>query len=83
MFSTVKHSGNLSMDQVMEISRNMRPRSMARKLKGTVKEILGTCQSVGCTVENQPPHDIIDKINDNEMEIEVSVVLAGNYCIFQ
>ncbi|KAJ7392128.1 60S ribosomal protein L12 [Desmophyllum pertusum] len=66
----IKHSGNLSMDQVMEISRNMRPRSMARKLKGTVKEILGTCQSVGCTVENQPPHDIIDKINDNEMEIE-------------
>lgn len=42
---------------------------MARKLEGTVKEILGTAQSVGCTVEGQPPHDIIDKINDNEIEI--------------
>lgn len=42
---------------------------MARKLEGTVKEILGTAQSVGCTIEGQAPHDIIDKINDNEIEI--------------
>ncbi len=52
----------------------MRPRSMARKLEGTVKEILGTAQSVGCTVEGQPPHDIIDKINDKEIEIEVCII---------
>ena len=54
----------------------MRPRSMARKLEGTVKEILGTAQSVGCTVEGQPPHDIIDKINDNEIEIEVCCLVT-------
>lgn len=60
---------------------------MARKLAGTVKEILGTAQSVGCTVDGQPPHDIIDKINDNEIEIEVcfSFLLfhmptINNYC---
>ena len=79
------------MDQIMEIARTMRPRSMARKLEGTVKEILGTCQSVGCTVEGQPPHDIIDKINDNEMEIEVclwkmlikikKIIIPGNILI--
>lgn len=62
------------MDQIIEIARTMRPRSMARKLEGTVKEILGTAQSVGCTVEGQPPHDIIDKISDREIEIpDVSV----------
>jgi len=55
----------------------MRPRSMARKLVGTVKEILGTAQSVGCTVEGEPPHDIIDKINDNEIEIEVCIFIAS------
>ena len=49
---------------------------MARKLLGTVKEILGTAQSVGCTVDGQPPHDIIDKINDNEIEIEVCIFIA-------
>lgn len=73
VLSTVKHSGNLSMDQIIEIAKTMRPRSMARKLEGTVKEILGTAQSVGCTVDGQPPHDIIDKINDNEMEIPVRI----------
>ena len=75
--STVKHSGNLTMDQIIEIARTMRPRSMARKLVGTVKEILGTAQSVGCTVDGQPPHDIIDKINDNEIEIEVCIFSAS------
>lgn len=40
----VKHSGNLSIDDIIQIARTMRPRSMSRQLKGTVKEILGTCQ---------------------------------------
>ncbi|KAK2566414.1 60S ribosomal protein L12 [Acropora cervicornis] len=65
----IKHDGNLTLEQIIEIAKTMRPRSMARKLAGTVKEILGTAQSVGCTVEGEPPHDIIDKINDNVIEI--------------
>jgi len=38
---SVKHSGNLTFDTVMDIARTMRPRSMARTMAGTVKEILG------------------------------------------
>lgn len=40
---------------------------------GTVKEILGTCQSVGCTVEGHHPHDKIDEVNDGTIAIPVSV----------
>ena len=76
LFLLVKHSGNITLDNIKEIARTMRPRSMARKLEGTVKEILGTCQSVGCTVEGQPPHDIIEQINDGEIEIEVCCVIS-------
>lgn len=47
----------------------MRPRSMARELNGTVREILGTAQSVGCTVDGRPAHDIIDDINDGSIEV--------------
>jgi len=65
----VKHSGNLSIDQIISVARQMRARSMARKLEGTVKEILGTCQSVGCTVDGQHPHDIIDKIKGGDVKI--------------
>jgi len=65
----IKHSGNLSLDEIIAIARTMRPRSMARTLVGTIKEVLGTCQSVGCTVEGSHPHDIIDKINSGELEV--------------
>ncbi|KAJ8049146.1 60S ribosomal protein L12 [Holothuria leucospilota] len=65
----VQHNGNITMDDIINIAREMRERSMARKLEGTVKEILGTAQSVGCTVDKEPPHDIIDKINEGEIEI--------------
>lgn len=65
----IKHSGNLSFEDIVSIARSMRVRSMSRTLSGTVKEILGTCQSVGCTVEGKPPHDIIDDINSGELEI--------------
>ncbi|XP_046388961.1 60S ribosomal protein L12 [Ischnura elegans] len=65
----IKHSGNLAFDEILSIARAMRERSMSRKMEGTVKEILGTCQSVGCTVEGKPPHDVIDQINDGEIEV--------------
>merc|ERR1712227_873964 len=53
----VKHTGNVPFDEIVNIARTMRPRSMARNLAGTVKEILGTAQSVGCTVDGEHPHD--------------------------
>ncbi|KAK0424370.1 hypothetical protein QR680_008642 [Steinernema hermaphroditum] len=65
----VKHSGNLTFDQILNIARQMRPRSMARKLEGTVKEILGTAQSVGCTIDGQAAHDVVDAINNGEIEV--------------
>jgi len=68
----IKHSGNLSLDEIIGVARAMRPRSMARNLKGTIKEVLGTCQSVGCTVEGGHPHDLIDKINSGEVEVPES-----------
>lgn len=57
------------MDDIITIARTLRPRSMARELSGTAKEILGTAQNIGCTVENRPPHDIIDDINSGAIEI--------------
>lgn len=33
------------------------------------QEILGTSQSVGCTVDGRPAHDIIEAIDSGEIEI--------------
>lgn len=46
----------------------MRFKSLARELKGTVKEILGTCYSVGCQVDGRSPKDISDDIEAGEIE---------------
>jgi len=35
----------------------------------TVKEILGTCVSVGCTVDGKDPKDLQTEIDDGEVEI--------------
>jgi large subunit ribosomal protein L12e len=65
----VKHDGNLTLDQVIDIAKEMRERSGARKLAGTVKEILGTCNSIGCTVNGDSPRDVQQGIDDGEIEI--------------
>ena len=67
----IKHSGNVSLDDIIEIARIMRPRSMARALAGTVKEILGTAKSTGCTVEGEDPQDVQQSIEDGDIEIPV------------
>jgi large subunit ribosomal protein L12e len=47
----------------------MRKRSMARELSGTVKEVLGTAHSVGCTIDGRAPHDVIDDVNSGAVEV--------------
>merc|ERR1719189_1577688 len=62
-----EHDGNLTLDQIYDIARKMREKSMAHKFSGTVKEILGTCVSVGCTVEGESPTDIQEAIDDGSV----------------
>ena len=49
----IKHNGNITMDDILGAAKIMRPRSMSKDLSGVVKEILGTAQSVGCTVDGE------------------------------
>src|SRR5882762_10434352 len=46
----IKHSGNITLDEVFEIARTMKSKSLSKTLAGGAKEILGTAQSIGCTV---------------------------------
>jgi large subunit ribosomal protein L12e len=66
----VKHDGNLSLEDIKEIARTMQKRSCARDLSGVVREILGTCHSVGCTVEGRHPRELIEQIRSGELMIE-------------
>ncbi|WAR01122.1 RL12-like protein [Mya arenaria] len=50
-----KHSGNLAFEEIVKIAKTMRMRS--------------TAQSVGCTVDGKPPHDVIDGVNNGEYDV--------------
>merc|ERR1712157_59238 len=65
----ILHNGNLKLTDVIECAKTMRTRSHARLFVGTVLEMLGTCVSIGCTVEGQDPRDIQKKIKNNEIVV--------------
>jgi hypothetical protein len=46
----------------------MRFKSLAKELKGTVLEILGTAFSVGCQVDGRSPKVISDEIKSGEID---------------
>ena len=70
----LKHSGAISFENVIAIGKSLRFKSYAVKFAGTVCEILGTCQSIGCSVnykgQTYSPAEVIEKIHNDEIEIE-------------
>ena len=65
----IKHSGNIPLDEIIEIARTMKFKSLSKTLKGGVKEILGTAFStVGCPVDGRSPKDISDDIDSGQAE---------------
>jgi Ribosomal protein L11, RNA binding domain len=64
----IKHSKSVSLDEIIDIARTMRFKSLAKELRGTVKEILGTAFSVGCQVDGRSPKDVSDDIESGEIE---------------
>lgn len=65
----IKHTGNVTLDAIINIARIMRSKSMAKKLEGTVKEVLGTAFSIGCSVNGQSPKDIQAQIDSKAITI--------------
>jgi len=57
------------MDEIIDIARAMRFKSLAKELKGTVLEVLGTAFSVGCQVDGRSPKDVSDDVKAGEIEI--------------
>jgi large subunit ribosomal protein L11 len=60
--------GNLSMDQVVRIAKIKRAELLAGDLKSAAKEILGTCVSMGVTVEGKDPREVQKEIDAGSYE---------------
>ncbi|XP_043345204.1 60S ribosomal protein L12-like [Cervus elaphus] len=64
----IKHSGNITFDEIVDIAQQVRHRSLARECSGTIKKILESTPSGGCGVDGRHPHDIVDDINSGAVE---------------
>jgi large subunit ribosomal protein L11 len=60
--------GNLGMDQVVRIAKIKRSELLARTLKGAAKEVLGSCISIGVTVEGKDPREVQREIDEGKYE---------------
>ncbi|MBS7633173.1 50S ribosomal protein L11 [Candidatus Bathyarchaeota archaeon] len=50
--------GNLSIEQIIRIAKIKRAELLAKTLKGASKEVLGSCVSMGVTVDNRDPREV-------------------------
>jgi large subunit ribosomal protein L11 len=64
--------GNLSMDQVVRIAKNKQAELLAISLKAAVKEILGSCVSMGVTVEDKDPKDLQREVDEGKYDALIS-----------
>lgn len=61
--------GDLTLDQVIKIARMKKENSLSYDLKGVVMEVLGTCVSMGVTVEGKDPREVQKLIKKNEITL--------------
>ena len=60
--------GDLTMEQVVRIAKVKHPQLLASTLKGATKEVLGTCVSMGVTVEGKDPREVQIEIDQGNYE---------------
>jgi len=60
--------GNLSFEQVIRIAQIKRPSLLARNFKAMVKEVLGSCLSMGMTVEQKDPREVQREIDEGKYD---------------
>ena len=58
--------GNITVAQAIKIAKMKRQSSLSYELKNTVKEVLGTCLSMGVTVDEKPARDVQKAIDAGE-----------------
>ncbi|HEC96128.1 MAG TPA: 50S ribosomal protein L11 [Euryarchaeota archaeon] len=61
--------GDLTIEQVIKIAKLKKKDMLSYTLKNAVKEVLGTCVSMGVTVMGKDPREVQKMIDNGEIEI--------------
>jgi len=60
--------GNLTMDQVAKIAEMKMPSSYAKSVRTAAKEVMGTCVSLGITIEGKDPRDVQKELDEGKWD---------------
>ena len=60
--------GNLNMEQVLRITKIKHHELLAKNLKVAAKEILGSCVSMGVTVDGKDPREVQKEIDEGKYD---------------
>jgi large subunit ribosomal protein L11 len=61
-------AGNISIESAIKIAKMKIDSSYAKDIKGALKEVIGTCLSLGMQVENKPPKDVYNDIKTGKYD---------------
>jgi large subunit ribosomal protein L11 len=60
--------GDIKVEQAVRIAKIKRPELLAKTLKGATKEIMGTCVSMGVTVEGKDPRETQKDVDEGKYD---------------
>ena len=60
--------GDANMEQIVRIAKIKRPELLARTLKGASKEVMGTCVSIGITIEGKDPREVQKEVDEGKYD---------------
>jgi large subunit ribosomal protein L11 len=60
--------GDLSLAEVIRIAKLKQPKILAKDLKAAAKEVIGSCLSIGVTIEGRDPREIQGDIDEGKYE---------------
>jgi large subunit ribosomal protein L11 len=55
--------GDMTVEQIVRITKIKQPQLLAKTLKGATKEMIGTCLSLGITIEGKDPREVQKEID--------------------
>jgi large subunit ribosomal protein L11 len=64
--------GDLGFDQVMEVAKSKLGSSLAKDLKGAVKEVVGSCQSLRISINGLTPKEMQEALRTNLLDDYIS-----------
>lgn len=63
--------GDLSIAQAVKIAKMKESGMLSKSLKASVKQVVGTCKSMGITVEGKDPKDAMKEIDEGRHDAQI------------